>query len=38
MHDDPRWLPFLRSVGQAPEQLAEIKFNPRLPYELSVAN
>jgi TolB-like protein len=24
--DDPRWLPFLRKVGIAPEQLAEIKF------------
>jgi TolB-like protein/lipoprotein NlpI len=24
---DPRWLPFLRSVGAAPEQLAAIKFN-----------
>jgi hypothetical protein len=25
--DDPRWLPFLRSVGAAPEQLAAIEFN-----------
>lgn len=24
--DDPRWLPFLRKVGIAPEQLAEIRF------------
>jgi TolB-like protein/Tfp pilus assembly protein PilF len=24
---DPRWLPFLRSVGAAPEQLAAIKFD-----------
>jgi TolB-like protein/Tfp pilus assembly protein PilF len=24
---DPRWLPFLRSVGAAPEQLATIEFN-----------
>jgi len=24
---DPRWLPFLRSVGAAPEQLAAIEFN-----------
>lgn len=29
---DPRWLPFLRSVGAAPEQLAAIEFNvPPLP-------
>ena len=25
--EDPRWLPFLRSVGAAPEQLAAIEFN-----------
>ncbi len=24
---DPRWLPFLRSVGAAPEQLSAIEFN-----------
>ena len=23
---DPRWLPFLRSIGKAPEQLAAIPF------------
>ena len=34
LHDDPRWLPFLLSIGQAPEQLAEIEFNPRLPDDL----
>ena len=34
LHDDPRWLPFLRSAGQALEQLAEIEFNPRLPDDL----
>jgi serine/threonine protein kinase/tetratricopeptide (TPR) repeat protein len=28
---DPRWLPFLRSIGKAPEQLAAIKFNVKLP-------
>ena len=29
---DPRWLPFLQSVGAAPEQLAAIEFNvPPLP-------
>ena len=38
LHDDPRWLPFLRRVGQAPEQLAKIEFNPRLPYEVPAAN
>ena len=31
MHDDPRWLPFLRSIGQAPEQLAEFEFDIELP-------
>jgi len=30
--EDPRWLPFLRKVGAAPEQLAAIEFNvPPLP-------
>jgi adenylate cyclase len=37
-HDDPRWLPFLREIGHAPEQLAEIKFNPRLPAEIRGGN
>lgn len=31
LHDDPRWLPFLRSVGQAPEQLAAVEFNVEPP-------
>jgi len=31
MHQDPRWLPFLRKVGKAPEQLAAIKFDVVLP-------
>ena len=26
IHADPRWLPFLRKVGKAPEQLAKIEF------------
>ena len=26
MHADPRWLPFLRKIGKAPEQLANIEF------------
>ena len=31
LHDDPRWLPFLRKLGRAPEQLAAIKFELRVP-------
>jgi TolB-like protein/Tfp pilus assembly protein PilF len=31
LHQDPRWLPFLRKVGKAPEQLAAIKFDVKLP-------
>ena len=31
IHDDPRWLPFLESVGQSPEQLAAIAFEVTLP-------
>ena len=31
LHSDPRWLPFLRSVGQAPEQLPKVDFNFRVP-------
>ena len=34
LYSDERWLPFLRSVGQAPEQLAEFEFNPTLPGDL----
>ena len=26
IHGDPRWLPFLRKIGKAPEQLAKIEF------------
>jgi tetratricopeptide (TPR) repeat protein len=26
IHADPRWLPFLRKIGKAPEQLAKIEF------------
>jgi TolB-like protein/Tfp pilus assembly protein PilF len=32
LHDDPRWEPLLQSLGQSPEQLAEIAFNPTLPH------
>jgi tetratricopeptide (TPR) repeat protein len=28
---DPRWLPFLRRIGKAPEQLAAIPFDVKLP-------
>jgi hypothetical protein len=31
IHGDPRWLPFLRKVGKAPEQLAKIEFKVPLP-------
>jgi TolB-like protein/Tfp pilus assembly protein PilF len=31
LHDDPRWLPFLESIGKSPEQLAAIEFKVTLP-------
>jgi len=31
LHSDPRWLPFLRRIGYAPEQLAKIEFKVTLP-------
>jgi len=31
LHDDPRWLLFLRKIGKAPEQLAPIKLSYQLP-------
>jgi TolB-like protein/Tfp pilus assembly protein PilF len=31
LHSDPRWLPFLRKLGMAPEQLAAIKFDVTVP-------
>jgi TolB-like protein len=31
IHSDPRWLPFLRRIGRAPEQLAEIRFKVAIP-------
>jgi TolB-like protein/Flp pilus assembly protein TadD len=31
LHNDPRWLPFLRKIGKAPEQLAAIKFEVKVP-------
>jgi adenylate cyclase len=31
MHGDTRWLPFLESIGQTPEQVAAFKFNVEPP-------
>jgi tetratricopeptide (TPR) repeat protein len=31
IHSDPRWLPFLRKIGKAPDQLTKIKFKVTLP-------
>jgi TolB-like protein/Flp pilus assembly protein TadD len=31
LHDDPRWLPFLESIGKSPEQLVAIEFEVKLP-------
>jgi adenylate cyclase len=31
IHSDARWLPFLRKIGKAPEQLAKIEFKVTLP-------
>ena len=31
IHNDPRWLAFLRKIGKAPEQLAKIEFKVTLP-------
>ena len=31
IHQDPRWLPFLRKIGRAPEQMAAVKFDVKLP-------
>src|SRR5947209_2931199 len=31
IHSDPRWLPFLRKLGKAPEQLARIEFKVTMP-------
>ena len=31
VHGDARWLPFLRRIGRAPEQLAKIEFKVTLP-------
>ena len=31
LHEDERWLPFLRRVGKAPEQLAKVQFRASPP-------
>jgi tetratricopeptide (TPR) repeat protein len=31
IYDDPRWVPFLESIGRSPEQLAAIEFKVTLP-------
>lgn len=31
LKSDPRWLPFIESIGKAPAQLAAIEFNPTPP-------
>jgi hypothetical protein len=31
LYDDPRWLPFLASIGASPEQLDAIEFEVTLP-------
>jgi len=33
LNKDPRWLPLLHKLGQAPEQLAKIEFKVTLPTE-----
>ena len=33
IRSDPRWLPYLRKIGYAPEQLAKIEFKVTLPKE-----
>jgi len=31
LHGEPRWLPFLESIGKSPAQLAAIPFEVTLP-------
>jgi len=35
LHEDSRWLPFLESIGQSPQQLAAIDFSIDLPEDSS---
>ena len=32
LHGDPRWLPFLRRIGKAPEQLGAVEFDVARPH------
>ena len=31
IHNDPRWIPFLESIGKSPAQLALVEFTVALP-------
>jgi hypothetical protein len=33
IQEDPRWLPFLESIGKSPAQLDEIKFEVSVPQQ-----
>src|SRR5262249_14131333 len=33
LHDDARWVPYLRSIGYAPDQLAKVRLEVVLPAE-----
>ncbi|MFM7785975.1 MAG: TPR end-of-group domain-containing protein, partial [Gammaproteobacteria bacterium] len=33
LHTDPRWGEFLRKIGRAPDQLAAIKFDVKVPQQ-----
>jgi serine/threonine protein kinase len=35
IRSDPRWLPFLRKIGRAPEQLVRIEFKVTLPEDMA---
>jgi serine/threonine protein kinase/tetratricopeptide (TPR) repeat protein len=35
IRSDPRWLPFLRKIGRAPEQLVRIEFKVTLPKDMA---
>jgi adenylate cyclase len=35
VRSDPRWLPLLRSLGKAPDQVEKIEFKVRLPQSAS---
>ena len=31
LSDDPRWVPFLRTIGRAPEQVGAVQFHVTVP-------